>query len=116
MQSFAKRGRLLALSVFSALVVHLITTRAAYFINIAKVTMDRRRGVLQLNNFISQQKLRQALKSWSNFSLVWFAKWREIHRNIARIAKAASYKLPGKSSLNVSFVCPVRPVRPVNFM
>ena len=69
MQSFAKRGRLLALSVFSALVVHLITTRAAYFINIAKVKMDRRRGVLQLNNFISQQ----------NFSLVWFVKWREIH-------------------------------------
>ena len=28
-------------------------------------------------------------------------------RNIARIAKAASHKLPGKSSLNVSFAFPV---------
>ena len=54
MQSFAKRGKLLALSVLSALVVHLITTRAAYFINIAKVTMDRRRGVLQFNNFTAK--------------------------------------------------------------
>ena len=34
-------------------------------------------------------------------------------RNIARIAKAASHKLPGKSSLNVSFVCPVCPACPV---
>ena len=33
--------------------------------------------------------------------------------NIARIAKAASHKLPGKSSLNVSFVCHVCPVCPV---
>ena len=34
----------------------------------------------------------------------------ELHsfsKNIARIAKAALHKLPGKSSLNVSFVCPV---------
>ena len=29
--------------------------------------------------------------------------------NIARIAKAASHKLLGKSSLNVSFACPVLP-------
>ena len=29
--------------------------------------------------------------------------------NIARIAKAASHKLPGKLSSNVSFVCPVCP-------
>ena len=27
--------------------------------------------------------------------------------NITRIAKAASHKLPGKSSFNVNFVCPV---------
>ena len=30
--------------------------------------------------------------------------------NIARIVKATLHKLPGKSSLNVSFVCPVCPV------
>ena len=30
--------------------------------------------------------------------------------NIARIAKTAPHKLPGKSSLNVTFVCPVCPV------
>ena len=30
--------------------------------------------------------------------------------NIARIAKAALHKLPGKSSLNVNFVCLVCPV------
>ena len=37
-------------------------------------------------------------------------------RNIARIAKAASHKLPGKSSLNVSFVlsCPVHQDHPVH--
>ena len=33
-------------------------------------------------------------------------------KNIAKIANAALHKLPGKSSLNVSFVCPVRPVCP----
>ena len=32
------------------------------------------------NNFISKQKLQQALKSWSNFSLVLFGKGREIHK------------------------------------
>ena len=30
--------------------------------------------------------------------------------NIARIAKAASHKLLGKSSLDVSFACPVLPM------
>ena len=29
-------------------------------------------------------------------------------KNIARIAKATLHKLHGKSSLNVSYVCPVR--------
>ena len=41
---------------------------------------------------------------------------RKKKKNIAMIAKAALHKLPGKSSLIVSFVrqvCPVRPVRPV---
>ena len=33
--------------------------------------------------------------------------------NIARIALASLHKLPGKSTLNVSFVCPVCPVYPV---
>ena len=33
--------------------------------------------------------------------------------NIARIAKAALHKLPGESSLNVNFVCPVFPLFPV---
>ena len=33
--------------------------------------------------------------------------------NIARIAKAASHKLPGKSSLNVRAVCPGFPGFPV---
>ena len=32
---------------------------------------------------------------------------------IARIAKVALHKLPGKSSFNVSFICPVCPVCPV---
>ena len=32
--------------------------------------------------------------------------------NIAIIAKAGNHKLPGKSSLNVRFVCPVSPVCP----
>ena len=32
------------------------------------------------NTFISKQKLQQALKSWSNFSLVLFGKGQEIHR------------------------------------
>ena len=38
------------------------------------------------------------------------------YENIARIAKAASHKLPGKSNLNVSFVlsCPVPEVEFVN--
>ena len=31
-------------------------------------------------------------------------------QNIARIAKAALHKLPGKSSLNVRYVCPVSPL------
>ena len=33
-------------------------------------------------------------------------------KNIARIAKAALHKLPGKLSLNVRSVCPVCPVCP----
>ena len=32
------------------------------------------------NNFISKQKLQQAFKSWSNFSLVLFGKGQEKHR------------------------------------
>ena len=32
------------------------------------------------NNFISKQKLQQALKSWSNVSLVLFAKGQEKHK------------------------------------
>ena len=32
------------------------------------------------NNFISKQKNKQALKYWSNFSLVLFVKGREKHR------------------------------------
>ena len=34
-------------------------------------------------------------------------------KNIARIAKAAPHKLPGKSSLNVKSVCPACPGCPV---
>ena len=41
-------------------------------------------------------------------------KFGKMHKiNIARIAKAALHKLPGKSSLNVNFVYPVCPVCPV---
>ena len=32
------------------------------------------------NNFISKQKLQQGLKSWSNVSLVLFAKGQEKHK------------------------------------
>ena len=32
---------------------------------------------------------------------------RELFKSIARIVKAASHKIPGKLSLNVSFSCPV---------
>ena len=32
------------------------------------------------NNFISKQKLQKALKSWSNVSLVLFAKGQEKHK------------------------------------
>ena len=34
---------------------------------------------------------------------------RELFKSIARIAKAASHKLPGSLSLNVNFLCPVCP-------
>ena len=40
------------------------------------------------NIFGSKQKLQQALKSWSNFSLGLSGKGREKQRNIARIANA----------------------------
>ena len=36
-----------------------------------------------------------------------------INKTFARIAKAALHKLPGKSSLKVSFVCPICPVSPL---
>ena len=35
-----------------------------------------------------------------------------ICQNIARIVKTTLHKLPGNSSLNVSFVCPVCPITP----
>ena len=35
-----------------------------------------------------------------------------LKQNITKIAKAAFYKLPGKSSLNVNFVCPTCSVCP----
>ena len=44
------------------------------------------------------------------FLLCFVCKPKRAYENIARIAKAAQHKLPGKSSLNVSFVCPVCPV------
>ena len=40
------------------------------------------------NNFSSKQKLQQALKSLSNFSLVLFGKGREMHRiSLAKMVK-----------------------------
>ena len=47
--------------------------------------------------------------------IVWSSKTSQristmaLWKNIARIAKAASHKLPGNSRLNVSFLCPVCP-------
>ena len=42
-----------------------------------------------------------------NFSLQFSTKISNIGTNIARIAKAALHKLPGKSILNEISVCPV---------
>ena len=42
-----------------------------------------------------------------NIFFIFQASLLFIEQKMARIAKAASHKLPGKSSFNVLFVCPV---------
>ena len=53
------------------------------------------------NSFGSKQKLQQALKSWSNFSLVLFGKGREIHGQIQIYVTFSTNQGQGKAMIGL---------------